>query len=77
MSRNLKALWVGLGLVVVAAVFGFKIHAELVRGEQIVWLAVLWPPAAVLSIGLVTCLEFLVPQDPASKPPAKGRAKTR
>jgi hypothetical protein len=61
MSRTLKALLVAAGLVLVAAVFGTKIYLELKRGEQVFWLAELWPPAAVLSIGLVTCIEFLLP----------------
>jgi hypothetical protein len=75
MDRKTKALLVAACLAVVAALFAYKFQAELARGEHIFWLAELWPPAAVLSIGLVTCLEFLVA--PASGAPAPKSARRR
>jgi hypothetical protein len=78
MSRRTKGLLALLGLAATAAAFGYHIQGQLARGEHIFWLAELWPPAAVLSIGLVTCLEFLVPADHAAGPPPRsGRSRTR
>ncbi len=60
MSRRRKALYLFLGLGVVMALWAAKMIAEVRRGEEIFWLAELWAPAAVLSIGMVTGIEFLL-----------------
>jgi hypothetical protein len=76
LSRPKKAALVGLGVLLVTAISGFKIKGMLDRGEPVFWLAELWVPAAFLSIGLVTCVEFLLPASApaaASKAPAKRR----
>jgi hypothetical protein len=70
MDRKKKALIIAVALAVVAGLFGYKFYAELARGEHIFWLAELWPPAAVLSIGVVTCLEFLVGPSAATPAPS-------
>jgi hypothetical protein len=61
MSRRRKALYLFLGLAVVLGLLAAHMVAELRRGEDIFWLAELWLPAAVLSVGLVTGIEFLMP----------------
>jgi hypothetical protein len=61
LSRRRKALYLFLGIALVLALLAAHMVAELRRGEDIFWLAELWAPAAVLSIGLVTGIEFLMP----------------
>jgi len=63
MSRAAKGGLVALALALVAALTAWKIHGMLQRGENVFWLAELWAPAAFISIGLVTCIEFFLPQD--------------
>jgi len=84
MSRRIRGLLVALVLLGVAAFTVIKIQGMLQRGEPVFWLAELWAPAAVLSIGLVTCIEFLLPQAPlavavpvlaASKPSTRKKAR--
>ena len=78
MTRRTKGLLAALGLAATAAAFAYKIHGQWERGDHIFWLAELWPPAAVLSIGLVTCLEFLMPVAAKTAPEtAPQRQKTR
>jgi hypothetical protein len=59
---------VALGLVAIVVISALKIKGMLDRGEPVFWLAELWAPTAFVSIGLVTCIEFLLP--PASHAPA-------
>jgi len=64
-----------LAVVAVAVFFGVKIHAELVRGAPVFWMAELWPPAAVLTIILVVCIDVVVPRpskDPDAPQPRHG-----
>ena len=72
MSRRRKALYLFLGLGLVLALLAAKMVAQVQRGEDLFWLAELWAPAAVLSIGLVTGIEFLIePRSEARKKPKK------
>ena len=82
MNRRMRGVLVALALLVVAAVTALKIQGMLQRGEPVFWLAELWAPAAVLSIGLVTCIEFLMPPAHAVsaapgllKPPKRKKAR--
>jgi hypothetical protein len=77
MSRRTRGIGVAVILVVIAFFTYLRIHGMLQRGEPVVWLAELWAPAAVLSIGLVSCLEFLLPQAPAAvaAPPKRKKAR--
>jgi hypothetical protein len=72
MTRRRKAVTLFLGLAALLLLFAVKMVVEVRRGEDIFWLAELWAPAAALSIGLVTGIEFLmVPNQPlASAGPA-------
>ena len=70
MSRQRKALYLFLGLAVVVGLLAAKMVAQVHRGEELFWLAELWAPAAALSIGLVTGIEFLMP--PAGSKAAKA-----
>lgn len=72
MSRRMRGLLVGLVLLVVVALTAFKIQGMLRRGEPVFWLAELWAPAAFLSIGVVTCIEYFLPPSR----PAQGTAGT-
>jgi hypothetical protein len=67
MSRRRKAIYLFLGLALVLALLAAKMIAQVRRGEDLFWLAELWAPAAVLSIGLVTGIEFLMPPSNAKK----------
>lgn len=62
MSRKMRGGLVALVLAAVAVVTGLRIQGMLERGEPVFWLEQLWAPAAVLSIGLVTCIEYFLPQ---------------
>jgi hypothetical protein len=74
MKRSTIVLFAApLGLAAVGAFFGFRIHAELARGQQVFWLAELWPPAAVFSVMVVVCIDLLVP----ASPPAQGAPKEK
>ena len=79
MSRRRKALFLFLGLGLVLGLMAANLIAEARRGEDIFWLAELFVPAAVLSIGLVTGLEFLMPvkSTPLVTKPAKAKKKPR
>lgn len=79
MNRRARGLLMAAILVAIAAFTYLRIHGMLQRGEPVFWLAELWAPSAVLIIGLVTCIEFFLPQAPAAQPaPAKPkRAKKR
>jgi hypothetical protein len=48
-----------LALALIALFFGLRIQAELAAGQQVFWLAELWPPAAVTTIVLVVCIDLL------------------
>lgn len=61
LSRPKKALLVALGLLAIVVISALKIKGMLDRGEPVFWLAELWAPTAFVSIGLVTCIEFLLP----------------
>lgn len=74
MTRQAKAAATAAGLVAIAALTALKVHNMLQRGEPVFWLAELWAPAAFLSIGLVTCLEFLMGPD---SPPPKARRRRK
>ncbi len=71
MSRRRKALYLFLGLTVVVGLLAAKMVAQVRRGEDLFWLAELWAPAAALSIGLVTGIEFLMDPPKARKTPRK------
>lgn len=75
LSRPKKALLVAAGLVAIVVISALKIKGMLDRGEPVFWLAELWAPTAFVSIGLVTCIEFLLPAAPAPGPksPRKKR----
>lgn len=60
MSRRRKALYLFLGLAVVLGLLAASTIAKVRRGEDLLWIAELWAPAAVLSIGIVTGIEFLI-----------------
>jgi len=72
MTRPRKALYLFLGLAVVLALLAAKMIMQVRRGEELFWVAELWAPAAVLSIGVVTGLEFLM-TPPAAKPVKKPK----
>jgi hypothetical protein len=74
MSRRRKAFYLFLGLAVVLALLAAKMIVQVRRGEELFWLAELWAPAAVFSLGLVTGIEFLMPPAP-SMPKEKSPKK--
>ena len=77
MNRKQRGLLLVLGLVAVAAISAWHMHGLLQSGQPVFWLAELWAPVGVLSIGVVSCLEYLLPSPPAPvKRPQKRVAKT-
>ena len=80
-SRRKIGVLLALGLLAIAAISAYKIQAMLQRGETVFWLAELWAPADFLSIGLVTCIEFMVgpaaPAAPAEPVQARKKAPRR
>lgn len=77
MTRKQKAAATAAALLLVAVVTAVKIRGSLLRGEPIFWLEALWAPAAFLSIGLVTCLEFLLADAPPAKPASLPRRRKK
>jgi hypothetical protein len=75
MTRRRKALTLFLGLAALLLLFAVKMVVEVRRGEDIFWLAELWAPAAVLSIGLVTGIEFLMVPSHQAASPAQAQPK--
>ncbi|MGH7442764.1 MAG: hypothetical protein ACREKE_08845 [bacterium] len=55
--KTLVLLGFPLALVLVSTLWGLKIHMDLHRGP-VFWLAELWPPAAVLTIVAVVCVDY-------------------
>lgn len=56
---KIVAVALPLALALIALFFGLRIQAELASGQQVFWLAELWPPAAVTTIVLVVCIDLL------------------
>ncbi len=79
MSRKAVVLTaLPLSLALIAAVWGVRIHAELASGHPVFWLADLWTPAAVFTVILVVCVDFVTaraPQAPESAPTRKARPR--
>jgi hypothetical protein len=76
MNRKQRGLLLVLGLLAVAAIFAWHLHGLLQSGQPVFWLAELWAPVGVLSIGVVSCLEYLIPAQPSpSAVPQKAPAK--
>ena len=77
MSRRRKALFFFLGLSLVLGLIAASIVAKVRRGEDLLWIAELWMPAAVLSIGVVVGIEYLIgPTKPAPVAPAASAPVT-
>jgi hypothetical protein len=81
MNRKQRGLLFVLGLLAIAAIFAWHIHGLLQSGQPVFWLAELWAPVGVLSIGVVSCLEYLLPgpgapnAGPKKAGPKRPRAK--
>jgi hypothetical protein len=61
MTRKQRGLLLVLGLLAVAAISVWHIQSLMQSGQPVFWLAELWAPVGVLSIGVVSCLEYLLP----------------
>lgn len=77
LSRRQKGVLLAIALLIVAAVTALKVHNMLQSGEPVVWLAELWAPAAFMSIGLVTCLEYFMLPERAVAKSAPDKAPAR
>jgi len=65
MTRKQRGWLLALGLLAVAAIFSWRLVVLARSGQPVFWLAELWAPVGVLSIGLVSCLEYLMPPSTA------------
>ena len=74
MKRTRLGLATLLGVLAVAAIFGWHLWGLWHSGQPVFWLAELWAPVGVLSIGLVSGLDFLLPH-PAPPPAAPPRRR--
>ncbi|HXC64101.1 MAG TPA: hypothetical protein VNZ67_07065 [bacterium] len=63
-----------LGLLAVASISVWHLLALQRSGQPVFWLAELWAPVGVLSIGLVSCLEYLLPPSTALRGGDVGRS---
>lgn len=68
MSRRRKAVLLFLGLALFVGLTIASMVAKVRRGEDLLWISELWLPAAVLSIGVVTGIEFLMPPPKTTVP---------
>jgi hypothetical protein len=76
MTRKQRGLLLVLGLLAVAAISAWHIQSLMQSGQPVFWLAELWAPVGVLSIGVVSCLEYLLPGPGGpAKPSQKSGAK--
>ena len=81
MNRKQRGVLLVLGLLAVAAISAWHILSLLHSGQPVFWLAELWAPVGVLSIGVVSCLEYLMPPPAAphgrapSAPPAPAKRR--
>jgi len=66
-----------LALAANALFFGIRIAVEMSGGQQIFWLAELWPPAAVATIIIVVCIDLLVSGPPSKAAPVRAKARRR
>jgi hypothetical protein len=66
-----------LALAANALFFGIRIYVELSGGQQVFWLAELWPPAAVTTIIVVVCIDLLVPGAPPAAVPVQAKVRRR
>lgn len=85
MSRRRKALFFFFGLSLVLGLIAASIAAKVRRGEDLLWIAELWLPAAVFSIGMVVGVEYLIgpvkaretPAAPLAPAPAAAKSRTK
>ena len=66
-----------LALAANALFFGVRIYMEISGGQQVFWLAELWPPAAVATIIVVVSIDLLVSGSPPKAAPAQAKARRR
>jgi hypothetical protein len=77
MTRQRKLIILVACLALLVGLFALKITLQLRRGEEVFWLAELWAPSAVLSVGLVTCIEFMMNPGPGKAPAKAGPKKAK
>ena len=77
MSRKQRGTLLVLGLLAVASISVWHLVALQRSGQPVFWLAELWAPVGVLSIGLVSCLEYLLPGPAAPAKPTKKPVSKR
>jgi hypothetical protein len=77
MSRKQRGMLLILGLLAVASISAWHLVALQRSGQPVFWLAELWAPVGVLSIGLVSCLEYLLPPRNTPSVAAKPRVARR
>lgn len=75
MKRTRLGLATLLGVLAVAAIFGWHLWGLWHSGRPVFWLAELWAPVGVLSIGLVSGLDFLLPHPPPAAPPRRRKGR--
>ena len=66
-----------VGVLAVAGISAWHLYQLHQSGQAVFWLAELWAPSAVLSIGLVSGLDYLMPAAPPSSGPRQPGAKPK
>ena len=76
-----RRVWVPAVMVIIVAAVGYRVFDLANRGKEVNWLAELWAPFALLSIGLVSFTELLLqparPKGPAEPAPRPLKARKR
>ena len=75
MKRRRLGILVLVGVLAMAGIVGWHIWTLLQSGQAVFWLQELWAPTGLLSIGLVSGLDFLMPPPPPPALAPKPRRK--
>jgi hypothetical protein len=75
MKRRQMGFLVLGGVLVMAGIVGWHIHGLLLSGQPVFWLQELWAPSGLLSVGLVSGLDFLMPPPPGPSQAPKNPRK--
>jgi hypothetical protein len=72
MDRRRLGILMLVGVLAVAGIVAWHVRSLIQSGQPVFWLAELWAPTGLLSIGLVSGLDLLMPH---AKPAAPTRAR--
>ena len=72
-----RRVWIPMVMVIIVAAVTYRVFDLVNRGKEVNWLAELWAPFALLSIGLVSFTELLLqPAKPATAASQAPRSRS-